>query len=158
MRKDEITFRGGRASVNIKVPWEPLERSVLQLKREQEIPDTLTEEWIRENVSEERLDGIFWHVCEAELEYFTGWAAEILSGTTFHQDGRSGGWAVSNWDEYDVDQWDAVNVAKWAKIERVAREIAAGVNAQVVLSVYLNEYSADNVYVDAAPVGESIPA
>ncbi len=158
MRKNDVMFRGGYACVNIKVPWQPLHVSVSALQREREIPETLTEEWIGANVSEDRLDAIFWYVCEYELEYFTDYAAEILPGTTFHQDGRSGGWAVSNHSEYDVEGWNAVTLAKWGKIERVAREIAAGVNEQVVLSVYLNEYAPENVYIDAAPIGESIEA
>lgn len=155
-RKDDVTFRGGRASVNIKVPWEPLDRTVARLQREDEIPATLTEEWIRANVTEEALDALWWDVCADEFEYFTGWAAEIMPGTTFYQDGRSGGWAVSNHTEYDVEGWDAVQLGKWRKIERVAREIAAGVPASVVISVTLNYYDAANVYVDAAPVGETI--
>lgn len=156
MRKDNVTYRDGHASVNIKVPYRPLALAVQELQREREIPETLTAEWIEANVSDERLDAIFWWVCAAEYEYFTEWAAEILPGTTFYQDGRSGGWAVSNWDADDVDGWDAVALAKWGKIERVAREIAEGVTAQVVLSVALNEYAPENVYVDAAPIGETI--
>ena len=156
--RDDVGFYGdfGRvfAAVNIKVPYKTLDQSVRALRAEDEIPETLTEEWIRDNVSEDALDAIFWHTCQAEYEYFTDYAAEILPGTTFHQDGRSGGWAVSNHTVDDVESWDAVKLAKWGKIERVAREIAAGVNEQVVLSVYINEYAPENLYVDAAPVEE----
>lgn len=163
MRKEDVSFRRGYrhegyACVNIKVPFEPLHVSVSTLQREGEIPETLTADWIEANVSDDRLDAIFWHECAAEYEYFTDWASEILPGTTFEQDGRSGGWAVSNHSEYDVEGWDAVTLAKWGKIVRIGREIASGVSAQVVMSIYLNEYAPDKLYVDAAPVGEIIAA
>lgn len=158
MRKDDVSFRDGYACVNIKVPWRSLDTVVSELRGDGEIPETLTTEWIEENISEERLNAIFWFVCESEFEYFTDYAAEIMPGTTFHQDGRSGGWAVSNHSEYEVEGWDAIALAKWSKIERVARQIACGVYGQVVLSIYLNEYAPEAIYVDAAPVGEAIAA
>ena len=166
MRKNDVTFRRGYsrnnayAAVNIKVPYQALDSAIREAREDEELPVGLTEEWIRENISEERLDAIFWHVCAAEYEYFIDYAAEIMPGTTFQQDGRSGGWAVSNHSDYDVEGWDAVQVAKWGKIERVAREIASGVNAQLIYSIHLNEYEpyAEAIYVDAAPVGETIAA
>ena len=156
-RKSDVTTYGreGHAAVNIKIPYARMSEVVRELHTEEEIPATLTLEWIEANVSEEQYDAIFWHVCQAEYEYFTEWAAEIIPGITFEQDGRSGGWAVSNLDPED---FDAVMLAKWRKVERIGREIAAGVPAQVILSVSINEYAPDNLYVDAAPVEECIPA
>jgi len=161
MRKDEITFRRtgngygeGRATVNIKVPWQPLDMSCQAAQRDKEIPETLTENWIRENVSDDALDTYFWWSCESEYEHFCDWADEIMPGTTFEVDGRSGGWAISNWGEDDVAGWDAIQVSRWAKIERVARSIAEGVNYQVVMRVYDNDYAPENVYVDAVPIEE----
>jgi hypothetical protein len=156
-RKDDVTRygRNGHAAVNIKIPYVRMDTVVRKLHDEGEIPATLTLEWIDDNVPEERYDAIFWHVCQAEYEYFTEWATEIIPGITFEQDGRSGGWAVSN---LDPDDFDAVMLAKWRKVERIGREIAAGVPAQVILSVSINEYAPDNLYVDAAPVEEAIPA
>jgi hypothetical protein len=155
-RKDDIQFRDRHACINIKVPWERLDRTVAKLHREKEIPETLTEDWIRANVSEDTLDELFWMTCESEYEYFVDYAKEIMPGIEFNQEGRSGGWAVSNYADYDVDGWDAIDVAKWRKIERIAREIAAGVPAQVVIAVHLNYYDAENVFVDAMPVEEVI--
>lgn len=167
MRKDEIGFRRtgngygeGRATVNIKVPWTPLDRSITEVVKTwgEGVPASMTEEWVRENVSEETLDGYFWAACEAEYEYFTDYAEEIMPGTKFEVDGRMGGWAVSNWSVDDVEGWDAVRVAKWGKIVRVAREIARGVNGQVVLRVYEDHYSPENVALDAAPIEEALYA
>lgn len=159
MRKDEIQFRGGYACVNIKIPYQRLDESIREARKEEELPAGLTEEWIRENLSDEHLDTIFWRVCEWEYEYFTDYAAEIMPGTTFSVQGRSGGWAVSNHSEYDVEDWDAVDVAKWGKIVRVARSIAESVNARIIDSIAINEYVplSEAVYVDAAPVEEHIP-
>lgn len=156
MRKDEIQFRGEHSCVNIKVPYQSLDSAIAEARKYEELPAGLTEDWIRENLTDKQLDAIFWRVCADEYEYFTDYAAEILPGTTFTQEGRSGGWAVSNHSEYDVERWDAVAVAKWAKIVRVARQIAEGVNTQLVYSIELNEYvpCAEAIYVDAAPVEE----
>lgn len=158
MRKSDVQFRGGYACVNIKVPYQSLDAAIRQAREWDDIPAGLTEDWIRANVSEEQLDAIFWHVCEAEYDYFTDYAEEILPGTKFERDGRSGGWAVSNHSSCDVEGWDAVTLARWGKIVRVAREIASGVNAQIVYSIELNEYVpySEAIYVDAAPVGEAI--
>ena len=167
MRKSDITFRRtgngygeGRATVCIKVPYQSLDRSIREVVETwgEGVPATMTEEWVRENVSEDTLDAYFWQACESEYEYFCDWADEILPGTTFEVDGRSGGWAVSNWDEDDVAGWDAVKVAQWGKIERVAREIAHGVNGQVVLRVYEYHYSPENVALDGVPIEEALYA
>lgn len=167
MRKNEITFRRtgngygkGRAAVCIKVPCQSLDRSIREVVETwgEGVPATMTKEWIQENVSEDTLDAYFWFACEDEYKYFLDWADEILLGTTFEVEGRSGGWAVSNWDEDDVAGWDAVKVAQWGKIERVAREIARDINGQVVLRVYEDYYSPENVALDGIPIEEALYA
>lgn len=166
-RKDDITFRRtgngygeARATVKIKVPYQPLDQSIREVVETwgEGVPATMTEEWVRANIGEDTLDSYFWWACETEYEYFTEWADEIMPGTTFDVDGRQGGWAISNWTADDVAEWDAVQVAKWGKIERVAGEIARGINGQVILRVYEDQYSPDNLYVDAAPVEETLYA
>lgn len=165
-RKDDISFRRtgngygeGRATVCIKVPYETLDESIRKVQTWGEgVPPSMTEEWVRENIGEDTLDSYFWWACEHEYEYFTEWADEIMPGTTFDVDGRQGGWAVSNWTTDDVAEWDAVQVAKWGKIERVAREIARGVNGQVILRVYEDHYSPENVALDGIPIEEALYA
>ena len=166
-RKSDITFRRtgngygeARATINIKVPYAPLNRTIREVveKWGEGIPATMTEEWVRENIGEDTLDSYFWWACETEYEYFAEWADEIMPGTTFDVDGRSGGWAVSNHSADEVAEWDAVQVAKWGKIERVAREIAAGVNGQVILRVYEDHYSPENVALDGIPIEEALYA
>ncbi|HKU52115.1 MAG TPA: hypothetical protein VJQ25_06595, partial [Nitrospira sp.] len=92
--------------------------------------------------------------CEAEFEYFEEHAREIMPNVRFSVEGRQGGWAVSDFTETDVEGWDAVDLAKWGKICKIARQIAQYTHVQVVHSIAINEYSPDNLFVDAAPVGE----
>jgi hypothetical protein len=40
----------------------------------------------------------------------------------------------------DVDEWDAVALAKWRKFERFARATAAHIMADVIDSIYVNEF------------------
>jgi hypothetical protein len=139
-------FREGRPAVNVKVyrhysdAWKEFQK--------QEEPDAgFTLEWIEDNVSDEQLDAIFWHCCEFEFEYLEGWATSKEPGDSLFpddrvklwQEGRSGGWIVVD-GLPDIDEWDAVRLARWRKFERIARDIADGIPYQVLSSVYINEY------------------
>lgn len=156
MRKSDIQYRNGHPCINIKVPWMRLETAVEKAHEDVNYPPTFTAEWIEDNVSEDRLSAIFWNVCEFEYEYFEEYAREIQPNVRFSVEGRQGGWAVSNFTEYDVEGWDAIDLGKWRKICKVARQIADHIQVQVVHSIAINEYSPDNLFVDAAPVGEEI--
>lgn len=104
-------------------------------------PDDLTLEWIEENVDEERLSWVWSFVCEGEFEYYADWAKEIFQGYSIsvEQEGRSGGWAVVR-GLPDLEDWDAVLLAKWRKFERIGRELARGIPEQVVVTLGINEY------------------
>lgn len=138
--KDQIDWRDGHAAINIKTPYRTIEASVRKANREDPLPDGMTAEWVEANISDDRYQTIWEMICESELEYFTDWAAEIMPGVTFYQAGRSGGWAVSDYGPDEVNGWDAVMLAKWGKIERVAREIADNVPEQVLYSIAINEW------------------
>lgn len=105
-----------------------------------EIPEGLTLEWIEEHVPEGHLDSLFWETCQNEWEMIEQDAEEIFGkGTRLEQQGRSGGWAcVTNLP--DIENWDAVMLAKWRKFARYARQIADGIPEQMVYSIGSNEY------------------
>jgi hypothetical protein len=135
-------YRPGKPAVNVKVykdirdAWKAFERD--------EAPDArFTPEWVEENVSDDALDSIFWMTCEFEYEYLEAYATSdedaILPGASLSREGRSGGWVVVD-NLPDLEEWDAVQLAKWRKFERVAREIADGIPLQMLSSIYLNDF------------------
>lgn len=164
-------FYGGEMpAVNVKVyrdirdAWEAFER-------EEEPDSRFTLDWIEENVSDETLDGTFWHCCEFEFEYLEAWATGAEGDSLFPDDrvelareGRSGGWVVVR-GLPDLEEWDAVRLARWRKFERIAREIADGIPFQMLASLYLNEFEAwadreDDAaaYNAEAPIDEALAA
>ncbi len=147
-RDDVQTHYGSdRPAVNIKVPYRSLEDAWKDHERDERTDDGFTVEWIEENISGEKLDRLFWDACSFELEYLEGWATSTEPGdslfpddrVTFEQDGRSGGWLVVH-GLPDIEDWDAVRIARWRRFERIARDIAAGIPAQVISLVYINDW------------------
>lgn len=162
MRKADVTFhREGFAgdslpAVNVKVRG--LFRDV-RLPLADAAPG-LTHEWIAAHLSDEQMDELFWRVCDNEWVSLQSDAADIFGpGVTVEAEGRSGGWAVVH-GLPDVEGWDAVAVAKWARFARYARQCADGVLEQMVYSIDCNEYDwwmaeqAEDagVHVDVAPM------
>lgn len=144
-------FRSARPAVNVKVykSWDD-RQTWEQFYREERDPEDadFTPEWVEEHVSEETLDRVFWQCCEWEFEYLEGWAtgSDCADDALFPddrvklwQEGRSGGWVVVD-GLPDIEEWDAVRLARWRKFERIAREIADGIPYQVASSLYINEY------------------
>jgi hypothetical protein len=129
-------FRDRRPAVNVKV-----HRSLYDLVLP--LPDTnphLTREWIESHLSDDDLDWLFWHMCETEMEMIEQDAKEIFgSHVTVEQEGRSGGWVIVVGLD-DVDEWDAVALAKWRKFAKYARNIADGIPEQMVYCIELNEF------------------
>ena len=107
-----------------------------------EIPDGLTVEWIRANISEDELNDLFWQTCQNEWEMLQQDAEEIFGdGVEVNAGGRSGGWACVTGLE-DIESWDAVMLAKWKKFARYAGEYAKGIPEQMVYSIAANEWDA----------------
>src|SRR5512146_2544239 len=79
-----------------------------------------THEWIREHVSEDLLDVLFWEECNAGFRVLDQAAKDIFgAGVEVWAEGRSGGWAVvSGLDE--IEDWDAPMPAKWREFEKFA--------------------------------------
>ena len=140
-------FGPRRPAVNVKV-YGSLRDAWAEFQRDEGPDEGFTLEWIEEHVSDDLLDSIFWHTCAAEFEYLAAYAtddedaifpAERYGRVTVEQEGRSGGWAVVD-GLPDVEEWDAILLARWRKFERVAREIADSVPLQMLSSLYMNEW------------------
>lgn len=147
--REDVETHGGLPAVNVKVyrsirdAWPEYERT----ERPDDAED-FTLDWIEENVSEEALDAIFWHTCEAEYEYLEGWTTGSDGGedALFPDDsvrldiaGRSGGW-IEVRGLPDIEEWDAVRLARWRRFARIARSIADGIPFQMLCSIETNEY------------------
>jgi hypothetical protein len=141
-RDDVETHYGqNRPAVNVKV-YDSLADGFRAFQGyEPDADSAFTLEWIEENVSDESLDSLFWRVCADEVEQAVTDAREILGvrAQDVEQDGRSGGWLVVT-GLPDLEDWDAVQIAKWRKFERYAKSLAGDVMYQVVSSVYLNDF------------------
>jgi hypothetical protein len=125
--------------VNVKV-----RRTVSDVKfaDDPDIPEGLTLEWIEAHLSDEQLDGLFWHVIEFEREWLEGEAEEVFgAGVEVQYGGRSGGWACVT-GLTDIADWDAVDLAKWRRFARIAEQTARGIPEQLVYSIACNEYPA----------------
>ena len=131
--------RYANPAVNVKI-YGDIRDAYAEFVAEESPDPRFTLDWIEEHVSDDVLDSTFWHVCEFEFEYLADYAPEILGeGITVSREGRSGGWAVVE-GLPEIEEWDAVRVAKWRKFERIAKEIAAGVPFQILSSLYLNQF------------------
>jgi hypothetical protein len=145
--RDDVETQGQHPAVNVKV-YGSFEDAWPEFVKDEGPDEGFTLEWIRENISDERLDAIFWDTCGNEFEYLTMWATSdddaIFPATkygrvTMGQEGRSGGWAVV-YGLPDIEEWDAVLLARWRKFERVAKDIAASVPLNMLSSLYINEW------------------
>lgn len=164
-RQDVDTHgREGFPAVNVKV-YRDIRDAWNDFEREEEHDPRFTLEWVYEHVSDDALSDIFWMTCEHEFEYLESWATgadgdSLFPGerVTLYRGGRSGGWVeVDGLPE--LEEWDAVRLARWRKFERIARAIADYVPAQMLHSIYLNEFEAwsdeqddEAAYNDAVPV------
>ncbi len=140
-------FRPSRPAVNVKV-YTTIRNAYAQFQKDEQPDPRFTLEWIEDTFTDEYLDGLFWHVAAHELEYLTAYATEdedaifpakVYGTVTIEQEGRSGGWlAVDGLP--DLEEWDAILLARWRKFERVARDISQNVPYQMLGSLYENEW------------------
>jgi hypothetical protein len=145
--RDDVQTRSGTPCVNVKVYGDVSDGFKLAAKyapADGGFDAGFTEDWIREHLSEETLDQWFWDTCSFEFEYLQDLAAEVLGirERDVTQEGRSGGWAVVS-GLPELEDWDAVQLAKWRKFEKRARSIAADIPYQLVQSIYLNAWEAE---------------
>lgn len=132
-------------AVNVKV-YRTIQDAWQDFAKDEDPDPRFTLDWIEEHVSDESLDAIFWDTCRNEFEYLESWATGAEGDSLFPDDdvelttaGRSGGWVVVR-GLPDVDDWDAVRLARWRKFERVAKSIADYVPVNMLGTIYVNEF------------------
>lgn len=150
MRKDDVTtsYHQGMSGpmVNVKVhgmygaDWAELGRRV----EEEEGADGFAawfEAWTDADEYGNGMEPWFAAACEMGFDMLQQYAEEIWPAYAVKvwPAGRSGGWAVVE-GLPDVDDWDAVMLAKWARFEKWAREETAGIPYDVAALVCLNVY------------------
>ena len=114
-----------------------------------------TQDWIADNLTDDELNSYFEFACQDSWEQLGTFAAETFgAGYHVHSEGRSGGWALicygatcgrgltgrTQFDREDVEGWDAIAVARWARFSAYAKALANDVPRQVVDSIYANRY------------------
>lgn len=130
----------GLPMVNVKVYGNVQTDGWHQFRNEEDADPEFNEEWLAEHITDEHLDRTFWHVCEFGWEMLQSDAEEIFGQkVTVEPAGRSGGWAVVRGLE-DIEEWDAVALAKWRKFARWARAAADAIPGDMIQSVYINEF------------------
>lgn len=96
--------------------------------------------WCQQHLTADEIYGWQMTAAEDESEYFAEWAAEILGyPVTAEHHGRSGGWLILK-GMPDLEEWDAITLAKWRKLIRVSRSIVDGIPMQVISLIGLNVY------------------
>lgn len=140
--KDDVRTHYGsdRPAVNVKV-YDSIQDGWRKFEESEEHDPDFTLEWVEARLAGDRNDSLFWIACEAQFEQAVTDAEEIL-GVRAEQvelDGRSGGWLVVT-GLPDIEEWDAIQLAKWRKFERFARDLADYVMAEVVSLLYINDF------------------
>jgi hypothetical protein len=149
-RREDIDTHGigyyGRSlpAVNVKVYKGPLDLDDATwetVRSEAGVDQRFDREWVETNVSDSLMDSLFWDTCQWNFEQIETDAEEIFGayGVTVHHEGRSGGWAVVE-GLPDIDEWDAILIAKWGKFERWAKLIAADVPYSMLVGIAINEF------------------
>lgn len=140
-------FGPQRPAVNVKV-YRTIQAAWAAFVRDEDPDEGFTLEWIEENVSESELDSLFWDTCANEFEYLAAYAttdedaifpSQRYGRVTVEPEGRSDGWAVVD-GLPDIEEWDAILLARWRKFERVARDIADSVPLQMLSTIYINQW------------------
>ena len=142
MRKDDVHTHYGsdRPAVNVKV-YDTLADAWRKFEEGDDHDSGFTLEWVETRLAGDRYDSLFWIACEVQFEQAVQDAVDILGVRPEHVelDGRSGGWLVVT-GLPDIEEWDAVQLSKWRKFERYARDLADYVMAEMISLLYINDY------------------
>lgn len=157
--KEDIEFhsdnwaRESKPAVNVKV-YDSLDNGYRKWSGDNPGYDPrFTLDWIEENLSDEQLDNIFWSSCEYrwddltwearaiwDMSHYPGKHGGVKYRVNVYSEGRSGGWAVVDGINTDVESWDAIEFGKWRRFAKFARDTADGIMWDVVDSVYYNYF------------------
>lgn len=140
-------FRASKPAVNVKV-YDSLDNGFRKWSQDNDGNPHFTLDWIEEHCTDEYLDQLFWSMCEHRWDDLWDEAREIWGwdkrGDKYrvhvYSEGRSGGWAVVDGINNDVDSWDAIEFSKWRRFAKFARATADYVMVDVIDSIYINEF------------------
>jgi hypothetical protein len=152
MRKDEIQTHGdgfgygrSRPAFNVKVydylrDEETLQRAWADFFGGPYDPRAWA---LWESMSDEEKQGYHDFACESESETFTETdVPEVFPGAEAYHEGRSGGWIVLD-GLPDVEEWDAVMVAKYARLAKWARLYVEDIPFQTAGLFLINRWESD---------------
>jgi len=100
-----------------------------------------TWDWIDEHLSDDEREYWCQWACTHELECATDYARELWGNhVTVHTEGRSGGWAIVDGLNQDVDTWDAIAFSKWQRFERYCAALVDDTLYQYATLIYFNVF------------------
>lgn len=104
--------------------------------------DEFTHDWIEEHLTDNDHWAYFNIACEQGWEYLNEIAKEIFGpNAKVYSEGRSGGWAyVDGITKEDVQYWDAIELNKWAKFSKLAKQVVENIPQMMVDLIYINAY------------------
>ena len=143
MRKSEVAFHSegyspARPAVNVKC-YKGIE-SVDFSQFHADADPGFTLDWVRENVSDERVNDSFSYACERQWEQVEIDAEECFGkGAKVYAEGRSGGWAVVD-GLPPFESWDAIMTSRWSQFSKLASGLAADIPYQIVDDLCYNLY------------------
>lgn len=151
MKKADITmhYDYGRAvpAVNVKVDAWRWADGAGDVARELGADDPEAEAFVAycDRMSDDHAESLFGYACESQFELWRDDVRELLGDPRreCYTAGRSGGWVyVDGWTAADVESWDAIAVARWAKLATWARDAADAVPAVMAEIAFLNGWTA----------------
>lgn len=157
MKKADITFHGlGTGgyrvvpAVNVKIKWlsgVEWERLADKVRADHNADARFSKAWIDQHMTDSQRNTWWDAACSdawGQLEEDVN--AENVFGRTvkIYSEGRSAGWAyvdkLTNGERVDIESWDAVALARWAKFAKFARQTADDVPYQYLSLVYMNVF------------------
>lgn len=101
-------------------------------------PEGFSREWL-EGLPEDMQSALWERALESGWESLRGYVAECFpnDNVSVCAEGRSGGWAVVT-GLPEIEEWDAVLLARWRKFERLARAEADDIPRAMAELAYLN--------------------
>jgi hypothetical protein len=128
-------FRASKPAVNVKVYQSFDNGLAVWLKDNPDEDRRFNSEWIEEHMTDDQVSDIFWSTCEMRWDDLWDEAREIWGWDMVHtgpqgarqsrikvySEGRSGGWAIVDGIDTDVEGWDAIEFNKWKRFAKFAR-------------------------------------
>lgn len=98
--------------------------------------------WCQAHMTIEEIQRWTDEAATGNYDAFAEQITETFPGATCNTEGRSGGWVIVN-GLPDIESWDAVMLAKWRKLDRIADEYVADVPRETAWLIGANRYEAE---------------